>query len=287
VVVALCACQQQSRIAPIAEQPVIKVADPAEARPVQFSRIVVDLKRGANIGTFREGVGFCSEPGTLVYRGGRMQRDNRDLSGVFRDELDRANYKVVGNPDALFDDPSSWQAEYLVAGLIKRIDADVCYAYNEWEKVTKTSGVLLMDVDWQVYSRLDRNVIYTTHTQGRGEIKEPSTSGETDLMLDAFAQATRSLLADRRFYEIVGDAGAPAQQSTGADGTRTEIALRPAFTQPIAANMSAVRNNVVIVYAGDGHGSGVVSMTSATSLRTSTSSASPHWSGCASNRATN
>src|SRR5215471_8823329 len=183
---ALCACQQQSRIAPVAEQPVIKVANPANARPVQFSRIVIDMKRGAPMGTFRQGVGFCSEPGTLVYHGGRMPLDDRELSGAFRDELERANYKVVGNPDALFDDPSSWQAEFLIAGLVKHIDADVCYAYNDWEKVTKTSGVLLMDVDWQVYSRLYRNVVYTAHTQGRGEIKELSTSGETDMMLDAF-----------------------------------------------------------------------------------------------------
>jgi serine protease Do len=256
--VMLSACQQQPRIAPIAEQPVIKVADPANARPVQFSRIVIDMKRGAQMGTFRQGVGFCTEPGTLVYHGGRMPLDDRELSGVFRDELERADYKVVGNPDALFDDPSSWQAEYLIAGLVKRIDADVCYAYSELEKVTKASGVLLMDVDWQVYSRLDRNVVYTAHTQGRGEIKEPSTSGETDMMLDAFAQATRQLLADHKFYEIVGEGGTPAQQSIDATRAATEIAFRPLFTRPIAENMAAVRNSVVVVYAGGGHGSGFV-----------------------------
>ncbi len=166
--------------------------------------------------------------------------------------------KVVGDPDALFDDPSSWQAEFLIAGLVKRVDADVCYAYNEWEKVTKTSGVLMMDVDWQVYSRLDRSVVHRQQTQGRGEVKDLSTSGETDMMLDAFAQATRNLLADRRFYEIVGEGGAPVQRATSDSGTRTDFAPRRPFAQPIAANMAAVRNNVVVVYAGGGHGSGFV-----------------------------
>ena len=256
--VMLIGCQQQSRIAPIAEHPVIKVVDSENARPVQFSRIVIDLKRGAQIGTFRQGVNFCNEPGTLVYRGGRMHLDDRELSGVFRDELERANYKVVGDPDALFDDPSSWQAEFLIAGLVKRVDADVCYAYNEWEKVTKTSGVLMMDVDWQVYSRLDRSVVYRQQTQGRGEVKDLSTSGETDMMLDAFAQATRNLLADRRFYEIVGEGGTPVQRSVSDSGTRTDFGPRRPFTQPMAANMVVVRNNVVVVYAGGGHGSGFV-----------------------------
>ncbi len=256
--VMLIGCQQQSRIAPIAEQPVIKVVDSENARPVQFSRIVIDLKRGAQIGTFRQGVNFCSEPGTLVHRGGRMHLEDRELSRVFRDELERANYKVVGDPDALFDDPSSWQAEFLIAGLVKRVDADVCYAYNEWEKVTKTSGVLMMDVDWQIYSRLDRGVVYRQQTQGRGEAKHLSTSGETDMMLDAFAQATRNLLADRRFYETVGEGGVPVQRSTRNSETRTDFVPRRPFTQPITANMAAVRNSVVVVYAGGGHGSGFV-----------------------------
>src|SRR5262245_52925181 len=91
VAAVLAGCQGQSRIQPVAEQPVISVADPSEARPVQFSRIVIDRRRGEQIGTFREGRGYCSQAGTLIYRGGRMTFDDRELSETFRHELERAN----------------------------------------------------------------------------------------------------------------------------------------------------------------------------------------------------
>ena len=251
-------CEGQSRIQAVAEQPVISVANPSAARPVQFSRIVIDLRRGEQIGTFREGMGFCSQPGTLVYRGGRMTFDDRDLSETFRHELERANYQVVGDPDALFDDASSWKAEFLIAGRVTHIDADLCYAYDVWQRVVKTSGAAMMEVDWQVYSRLDRSVVYEQHTQGRGErpLAEASTSGETDILLDAFAQATRNLLADRGFYDRV------AGQSSGAGGTPSHttadiiLASRTLFTDRIEKNIAAVRQAVVTIFAGDGHGSG-------------------------------
>ena len=261
VVFLLAACQGTSRIQPVVEQPVIRVADPAAARPVQFSRIVIDLKRGTQIGTYREGVSLCTTPGTLVYRGGRMTFDDRDLSETFRHELESANYRVVGDPDALFEDSSAWQAEYLIAGRVTRIDADFCYTYNPWEQVTKISGAAAMDVDWQVYSRLDRTVVYRESTQGRGERAEGSTSGETDVLLDAFAQSTRNLLADQKFHDLLaGDAQSPAAsaqsafRSTGAAvATLTRSKL---FSGPIGKNVGSLRQSVVTILVPGGHGSG-------------------------------
>ena len=45
--------------------------------------------------------------------------DSSIFNDVFRDELESANYKVVGDPDQLFGDPELSKAEYFVAGLIK------------------------------------------------------------------------------------------------------------------------------------------------------------------------
>jgi len=260
VAAVLAGCQGQSRIQPVAEQPVISVADPSAARPVQFSRIVIDLRRGEQIGTFREGRGYCSQPGTLIYRGGRMTFDDRELSETFRHELERANYRVVGDPDALFDDASSWKAEFLVAGRVTHIDADLCYAYDTWQKVMKASGAALMDVDWQVYSRLDRSVVYRQHTQGRGELalEQASTSGESDVLLNAFAQATRNLLADRGFYERVAgqSSGSSATAAPSYPPAEVVLASRTLFTGRLEKNIDTVRQNVVTIFAGDGHGSG-------------------------------
>src|SRR5262249_3858728 len=154
-----------------------------------------------------------------------------------------------------------WQAEYLIAGRVTRIDADFCYTYNPWEQVTKISGAAAMDVDWQVYSRLDRSVVFRRSTPGRGARRAGSPSRATALRLDAFAQSTRNLLADQKFHDLIaGDAQPPAagaqsaSRSTGAAvATLTRSKL---FSGPIGKNVGSLRQSVVTILVPGGHGSG-------------------------------
>jgi S1-C subfamily serine protease len=156
----------------------------------------------------------------------------------------------------LFEDPSDWQAEYLVAGAIKKLQVRLCAPMGEWGNLA-VNGAAFMEVDWQVYSRLDRKVAYERVTQGNSEIDQARDGGEVDLFLEAFAHATRNLLADRGFYQLVAE-GTPAEQGIATGGVSTAFVPRNVFTQGIATNMAAVRSNVVVVYAGGGHGSGFV-----------------------------
>ncbi|MGE0117787.1 MAG: S1C family serine protease [Dongiaceae bacterium] len=248
---ALTSCGQQIQQAP--QLPVITVADPQDARPIQFRKIVVRIKRGTEIGT------ACPSDGTyawktLYYRGGSLPVDERDFTRAFQDELEAANYRVVGDPDALFEDPSDWQAEYLVAGAIKSLQTRLCAPMAEWGNMA-VNGAAHMEVEWQVYSRLDRRVVYNLATQGSSEVHPARDGGEVDVFIEAFAHATRNLLADRGFHELIAGAGLP--RDTVPTG-HTPFVPRTPFAQPIATNMEAVRNNVVVVYAGGGHGSGFV-----------------------------
>jgi S1-C subfamily serine protease len=241
----------------VAERPVIRVADSSTARPLQFHRMVVDMDRGTEIGRLGEGIDFCTDWRRWIYRPGQLSFSTEELTETFGAELRAANYNVVGDPDALFDDPSDWKAEYLVAGAVKNMKAELCYSYGSFEGDTDVSGFVVMDVNWQVYSRLDRRVVYQTTTQGRG-VTSSSVTGDPDVFLDAFAQATRNLLGDRGFYELITGDVPSTEQAKRAGHAPTAFAPRGLFTQPIAANMAAVRNNVVVVYAGGGHGSGFV-----------------------------
>ncbi|MYA59560.1 MAG: hypothetical protein F4X40_03230, partial [Chloroflexi bacterium] len=63
----------------------------------------------------------------MTLAGGRHQLDTDQFNDLFRTELENANYKVVGDPDALFEDPEINSAEYFIAGLISNIEANVCY----------------------------------------------------------------------------------------------------------------------------------------------------------------
>jgi len=111
-------------------------------------------------------------------------------------------------------------------------------------------------VNWQVYSRLDRKVVYQTTTQGEGRIWPSSITGDPDVFLDGFAQATRNLLGDRGFHDLI-TGEAPAQAARPA--LTLQEAVLPngvSFKGGIRQNMRIVRANVVTVRSVEGHGSG-------------------------------
>src|SRR5690606_8802996 len=75
------------------------------------------------------------------------------------------------------------------------------------------------------------------------------------IFLDAFAQATRQLLADRGFHELVtGKETGPAM--AGPTPLRLTLTSARLFDRPLPENVGEIRRNVVTLFAGDGHGSG-------------------------------
>jgi S1-C subfamily serine protease len=249
-------CASSANIQPVADQPVIEVQAAEQTRPIQFRKIVIKLKRGEDIGAIEAGL-LCAPHAELTFRGGRMTLDSEELTETFQHELEVANYQVVGDPDALFEDPSAWKAEYLVAGLVKRMNANICYPMLGWGS-TDAKGEAFMEVQWQIYSRLDRKVVYELTTQGSSDVADSRPTGEVDVFLDAFAQATRNLLADEGFHDLIAGGGAPLARSTSTVAAPSAFVPRGLFTQAIGSNMETVRSNVVVVYAGGGHGSGFV-----------------------------
>ena len=245
-----------AQVPDVADHPIIPVADPAAARPVQFHRIVVDIDRGTDVGWLSRGVGFCTETQRWVYRPGQLSLFGKEVTETFRAELMAANYNVVGDPDALFNDPSAWQAEYLIAGAVKTLNADLCYAFNRWSNETMVRGFAVMEVNWQIYSRLDRKVVYQTTTQGRGDIRPPSVTGDPDVFLDAFAQATQNLLGDRGFHDLIAGEAPPRAPRPALTLQEAVVPNGVLFKDPIQRNMATVRANVVTVRSVEGHGSG-------------------------------
>ena len=248
-------CASSANIQTVTDKPVIEVASPEQARPIQFRKVVIKLKRGEDIGAIEGGV-LCAPNAELVFRGGRMTLDDEELTDTFRHELEVANYQVVGDPDALFEDPSTWKAEYLVAGLVKHMQANICYPMIGWGG-TDAKGEAFMEVQWQIYSRLDRKVVKELTTQGSSKITESRPTGEVDVFLDAFAQATRNLLADKGFHDLIaGGTTTSSLQTSTATTAGVVIQKNAILAKPIGENMATVRSNVVTVFAGDGHGSG-------------------------------
>jgi S1-C subfamily serine protease len=246
------ACVTTGTSVPIASAPVATprvIPAGAEAKPIQFRRVVVRLNRGTRIGSISGGY-LCIPHGDLTWKsGGRVLINDDEFTDVFREELSKANYPVVGDPKALFEDASEWRAELLVAGLVTELQLNVCMPPGNSAK-----GEAGLTVEWQVFSRLDRKVVHKVTTKGTARLSDFTTNGANVVLHNAFAQATRALLADEGFFQLVSQGVIGAQPDIREADFR--LSPRAPLSGPITTRIAEVQGGVVTVFAGPGQGSG-------------------------------
>lgn len=225
-------------------------------KPIQFTKVVVKLKRGEHVGVLQVGL-LCVPQGDLNWKGGRINIDSDEFTEAFKDELEKHSFKTVGDTNALFEDPSTWKSEILVAGLVKELKANICYPMAGFGNFSSSKGEAFLKVDWQIYSKLDRSVVHSVSTEGAYQGDSAAVAGgDTIAVLNAFSQATRNLLADVKFREIVSKGGETVKETTIKSGEN--IVLATSSSKPVGSEPKEWQEAVVTVFAGRGHGSGFV-----------------------------
>ena len=270
-VLLLSACQG-TYVTPVAQQPSVAAQGEVLA-PIQLDRVVFNLERGQLIGHYRDGnfqlCGTNFTPTPIHWMTGKITVRDEELLDIFYREMRGAQYNVVGDPDALFGNftDSTQDAEYLIGGRIDTISMDICdeSTWNGYPTGTQR-GTTAVDVTWQVFSTLDRQVVLETRTRGSAELKDGVADGEVALIVHAFAVAARNLGGDQRFHDLLlrkrtGTDVAAAPVPLSGWGTVTappvlKIPATPPFTGGIGANMTRVQASVVTITTGMAQGSG-------------------------------
>jgi len=246
-------CVPPAAIKSVEDKPVSNLVNGENAKPIQFSKIVVKLKRGEEIGAIQAGL-LCVGQGQLTWKGGKLSIDSDEFTDAFKEELEKASFKTVGDTNALFEDASTWKSEILVAGLVKDLKANICYPNAGFGNFTSSKGESYLKVEWQIYSKLDRSVVHSVVTEGASKTTSAVSGGDSTLVLNAFAQATRNLLADEKFRSIVSRAGETVKEAVTKSGEKIVLSNNP--TKKIGTNTADWTNAVATVFAGRGHGSG-------------------------------
>lgn len=228
----------------------------ADAKPVQFKKVVVKLRRGEEIGSSHVGLA-CLPQGKVEWKGGRVNITDEEFTEAFREELEKYNYPVVGDPNALFDDPSAWKAELLVAGQVNKLDISVCYPMAGFGNYKDSKGGAFVRVNWQIYGQLERKVVYETATEGSFQSDSSSAYGIEKGLTNAFAAAVQNLLADEQFHRLVTRSAA-APGGAGAPAVAAGAALELKASALGSSSLEGARMATVTVFAGSGHGSGFI-----------------------------
>ncbi|MDB5973397.1 MAG: hypothetical protein JWR07_157 [Nevskia sp.] len=191
----------------------------------------------------------CVPHGRLTWHAGQVTVTDDEFTGVFHDELQKANYPVVGNQDNLFPDPSESSAELMVGGRIDKLNANIC------SNVSGMKGGAFIHVDWEIYDVIARKVVYKTATEGSYKTEKNSQSGGVpEFMTNAFDIAVQNLLADEGFHALV-------TRKEGAGSATAVQAVLPIIEMrapPAISSMGDARAASVTVLTGTGHGSGFI-----------------------------
>ncbi|WP_082594482.1 S1C family serine protease [Sphingomonas sp. Root710] len=228
--------------------------DPAtKMRPLKLARLVVKMKRGETFGQYRTGL-LCMFPKDIVWsRGGKWDFDIEEFDDVFREEMAQAGFAIAGNPSNLFEDESDSRPEYLIGGTVSQMRMDVCYPTSGIGAFGSVKSKATIDVEWQVYSEIERKVIGTVKTSGNAEAADGRRRGEFSAVLDAFAVAVRKLADNQRLRAALTGPMTDRNVARAAPQGLTPLSIRTSVIAP--ASVADAVGSAVLIFAG-GHGSG-------------------------------
>jgi serine protease Do len=227
---------------------VTALATPDDAKVIGLSRIVYAMTNGDRVGVVRSGW-LCTRQAQMVWGGNPGFANERDVLKTFTAELRKANYPVLGDPDALFPDDHA-RADLIVAGRITDFKANFCHPNTDDD----VRGEMSVTIEWQLFDPISRRTLHKVTATGDSKIDDAVLHGRQLLFNMALAQATQGLLADKTFHAIATNETPPAA-ATPVDSV-FKLFARPPRAEPIARNMAEVQAATVTVLAGGAWGSG-------------------------------
>jgi S1-C subfamily serine protease len=185
-----------------------------------------------------------------------MEMDTANVEQALYREARQAGFQTEGGN--LFE-PAGGKAEFAIAGAVTDLKAEICNPFSGVDmgrRSLRLKGSALIEMEWQVYSGLERRVVATIRTNGGMRVKEPSTGAEERMIHGAFVENAKALLASPEFRKVLA---ATAPEPTRAAAPRLEpyTPLRLAVDKAAKpVGIAGAMNSVVLILSPSGHGSG-------------------------------
>jgi len=229
-----------------------------KASPVMLKKVMVKMPRGTLFGQLQRGA-FCEPVKNLTWQSGKSNWDEEEFSEILREQFEQAHYQVVDTTESMFEDFSESLADYFLGALIKDMKFSSCCYGAERGDLSYGKGSAFIEVEWQVYSKRQRDVVLTVKTKGSVTGYNFKDSDFFEPVRRAFGNAAHNLLAEQKFYDLIVLAHDSPHAKDALDPITVQ--LKHEVTAPDAQPESAInraRLSVLTIYAGQFHGSGFI-----------------------------
>lgn len=229
----------------------ISLSSKSETRSVAIKKVVAKIPRGKMIGQVTGGALCIVQPGGEITWGSsnRVNFTTEELIDIFVEELESAGWPVVGTTEDLFSGYDLSAAEILLAAQISDANTNICYPLSGFGNWSSAKGEMYIKVEWQVYSPRTKEVIGTLQTEGSSVVGS-SSSISGDLLANSFSVATRNLLAQQDFHDLVKK----VDEIKPKEGVNRIIIRNKNLS---LGSLEDAKKSVVSIRTATGHGSGV------------------------------
>lgn len=229
---------------------------PVDAKPraVQFVRAVVQPRNGEAwaLAYYSIAVEDPDHPrprlGMLNWNAGRVEAETSSFARIFDEEAKKAGFSG-GGATPLFGEGESG-ADLKLGVLIDDMKGRFCV---DCPNLFNRSGIpasVVMTANWEVFSSLDRKVVFKVTTSGGADYKTRFSGTTLPAIYEAFRENVRLLLADGGFRTLVTT---PVGGAVSAQPAVASLGYSPATS---LTPLSQAAKAVVVVFAADGSGSG-------------------------------
>ncbi len=236
---------------------VVALPADAKAQPVQFVRVVVQPRNGEAWAIAYTSIMVRAEGDMtpafkmMTWTSGRVQEQTAVYKRVFDEELKKAGF-AGDQVDSVFGDVAAEGGASLKVGvLVDDIEGRFCVDCPNLFNRSGIPATVIMNANWEVYSSLERKVIFKATTHGGADYKERVGNSVLPAVYEGFRENVRQLLANEDFRKLVT---APV----GSGPVSVAPSLAPIPLQRGATHLSTgqASSAVAVVFAADGSGSG-------------------------------
>jgi len=232
------------------------IADTATppSKRVAFTRLVAKLPTGETFIVLGYGL-FCFPTVSRTWPGGPSEVKVAPFLDDFRTEFREAGLNPEGEAD-LFDAGNSSAAEYALAGEVVDQHYKFCAFGTEGAAAKRLRGEASMTIQWQLFSRLEKKIVARVSTSALFTSPGYIADGITIFERNLLSESLKQVAANPDIRSALSGAAPVADKPPPPPQLDLLIVPGALDVQPQPIDRAA--QSVVMVYAGDGFGSGVL-----------------------------